>query len=186
MDSPPENFRDSIDSSSTANSIETHAPPSAGHSASGGTVTSSSPDSSLSQSMDSLFIRPKLKHNTCRRRAAYNHTAVMVTDDGFLKTLQEDKQARGRKPPQRRTSTSRRGRNQEWRRGKNKSSLVGKGKRAREKCPSSSESDGECPLCGQHYGEQGATWIQCSDCEEWYDTDCVSLNPDSLPEHFCV
>ena len=90
VDSPPETFRDSVYSSSTANSIETHAPPSAGHSASGGTVTSSSPDSSLSQSMDSLFIRPKLKHNTRRHRAAYNHTAVMVTDDGFLKTLQED------------------------------------------------------------------------------------------------
>ena len=135
-DSPPENFRDSVDSSSTANSIETHAPPSAGHSASGGTVTSSSPDSSLSHAMDSLFIRPKLKRNTRRRRAAYNHTAVMVTDDRFLKTLQEDKQACGRKPPQRRTSTSRRRRNQEWERGKNKSSQVGKGKRAREKYPS--------------------------------------------------
>ena len=72
-------------------------------------------------------------------------------------------------------------------RGKNKSSQVGKGKRAREKCPSSLESDCGCPLCGQHYGEQSVTWIQCSDCEEWYDTDCVSLNPDSLPEHFlCV
>ena len=186
-DSPPENFRDSVDSSSTANSIETHAPPSAGHSASGGTVTSSSPDSSLSHTMDSLFIRPKLKRSTRRRRAAYNHTAVMVTEDRFLKTLQEDKEARGRKPPQRRTSTSRRQRNQKWGHEKNKSSRVGKGKRAREKYPSSSESDCECPLCGQHYGEQSATWIQCSDCEEWYDTDCVSLNPDSLPEHFlCV
>ena len=64
---------------------------------------------------------------------------------------------------------------------------MGKDKGAREKCPSSLESDCECPLCGQHYGEQSVTWIQCWDCEEWYDTDCVSLNPDSLPEHFlCV
>ena len=128
----PENFRDSVDSSRTTNSIKIHAPPSAGHSASGGTVTSSSPDSSLSHAMDLLFIRPKLKRNTRRHRAAYNHTAVMVTDDGFLKTLQEDKQARGRKPPQRRTSTSRRRQNQEWGCGKNKSSQLGKGKRARE------------------------------------------------------
>ena len=170
-DSPPENFRDSVDSSSTANSIEMHAPLSAGHSASGGIVTSSSPDSSLSHTMDSLFIRPKLKRNTLRRRAAYNHTVMMVTDDGFLKTLQEDKQACGRKPPQRRMSTSRCRWNQEWGCGKNKSSQVGIGKRAREKCPSSSESDYECPLCGQRYGEQvrhgysarivksGMTWI---------------------------
>ena len=100
MDNPPENFK-------------THAPSSAGHSASGGTVTFSSPYSSFSHAMDSLFIRPKLKHNTRRRRAAYNHTVVMVTDDGFLKTLEEDKQACGRKPPHG-TSTSRRRQNQEW------------------------------------------------------------------------
>ena len=41
--------------------------------------------------------------------------------------------------------------------GKNKSSQVGKGKGAREKCPSSLELDCECPLCQQQYGEQSAT-----------------------------
>lgn len=42
--------------------------------------------------MESLFIKPQLKRkNVRKRKPAYNHTAVCVTDDAFLKTLQEEK-----------------------------------------------------------------------------------------------
>ena len=59
------------------NSIETHAP------SSGVSILSdyTSPDSVLSQAMDSLFIKPQLKRKSTRRcKPAYNHTKVCITE----------------------------------------------------------------------------------------------------------
>lgn len=34
---------------------------------------------------------------------------------------------------------------------------------------SQSESDCECAICGEHYGDRSATWIQCNNCDDWFD-----------------
>ena len=48
-----------------------------------------------------------------------------------------------------------------------------------------SESDCECPICGEHYGDRSATWIQCSMCEEWYDADCAGFeSANEVPETY--
>ena len=36
-----------------------------------------------------------------------------------------------------------------------------------------SQSDCECPVCGEHFGDRSATWIHCNECEEWYDVECA-------------
>ena len=76
-----EGAKDTLDSStSTANSVETHAP----MSGPGSIDTSTSPDSALSHAMDSLFIKPELKRTARWHKPVYNHTAVCITDISFL------------------------------------------------------------------------------------------------------
>ena len=169
-------------STSTDNSIETHAP------SSGVSILSdcTSPDSVLSQAMDSLFIKPQLKRKSTRRcKPAYNHTTVCITENQFLEKLKEDKNYNSKKP----LATKRR---------QNKapsSKLVPKGKPPpkgrgtkiqQDSSQAESKSDCECPVCGQHNGDKIAVWIQCDKCEDWYDTECAGLDSDSLPNtHVC-
>ena len=155
-------------SASTENSVETHAP-SSGASALSDILSQSSESSALSLAMDSLLIKPQLKKKTMRKqKKAYNHTTVCVTDDQFLKKLKNDKAKKvpgasgpSSKPPLR----------------QKKKIVVNK--------DSESDSDCECPICGQHYGDVSATWIQCEKCKEWYDTVCVDVDASELPD-ICV
>ena len=47
-----------------------------------------------------------------------------------------------------------------------------------------SQSDCECPVCGEHFGDRSATWIQCNECEEWYDVECAGLTAEELPDDY--
>ena len=66
-------------------------------------------------------------------------------------------------------------------------SLVPKGRGTKVQQDSSqaeSDSDCECPVCGQHYGDKSAVWIQYVKCEDWYDMECAGLDSDSLPNTY--
>ena len=45
-----------------------------------------------------------------------------------------------------------------------------------------SQSDCECPVCGEHFGDRSATWIQCNECEEWYDVECAGISSECAEE----
>ena len=45
-----------------------------------------------------------------------------------------------------------------------------------------SQSDCECPVCGEHFGDRSPTWIQCNECEEWYDVECAGLTAECAEE----
>ena len=47
---------------------------------------------------------------------------------------------------------------------------------------SESQSDCECPVCGEHFGDRSATWIQCNECEEWYDVECAGVTAECAEE----
>ena len=48
-----------------------------------------------------------------------------------------------------------------------------------------SQSGCECPVCGEHFRDRSATWIQCNKCEEWYDVECAEELPDDYICDFC-
>ena len=52
---------------------------------------------------------------------------------------------------------------------------------------SKSQSDCECPVCGEHFRDHSATWIQCNKCEEWYDVECAGISlecAEELPDDY--
>lgn len=56
---------------------------------------------------------------------------------------------------------------------------------------SQSESDAECPKCGQVYGEDESVWICCDSCNKWFDWKCSGLSdakriPDVFTCENCV
>ena len=59
---------------------------------------------------------------------------------------------------------------------------------ARTQSPDSlnSQSDCECAICGEHYGDRSATWIQCNICDDWFDLECAGVSDEHLQEeYFC-
>ena len=49
---------------------------------------------------------------------------------------------------------------------------------------SQSESDCECVICGEHYGDRSATWIQCNNCNDWFDLDCAGVSDKQLQDEY--
>ena len=47
---------------------------------------------------------------------------------------------------------------------------------------SQSESDCECAICGEHYGDRSATWIQCNSCDDWFDHECAGIGDEQLQD----
>ena len=49
---------------------------------------------------------------------------------------------------------------------------------------SQSESDCECAICGEHYGDRSATWIQCNSCDDWFDLECAGISDKQLQDEY--
>ena len=47
-----------------------------------------------------------------------------------------------------------------------------------------SQSDCECAICGEHYGDRSATWIQCNICDDWFDLKCAGASDEQLQEEY--
>ena len=49
---------------------------------------------------------------------------------------------------------------------------------------SESESDCECAVCGEHYSDRSATWVQCNSCVDWFDLDCAGISNEQLQDEY--
>ena len=51
-----------------------------------------------------------------------------------------------------------------------------------EKTSSDDESDASCPKCGALYSDIGGLWVQCDNCDEWYDLNCTNIKTRKVPK----
>ena len=42
----------------------------------------------------------------------------------------------------------------------------------------------ECAICGEHYGDRSATWIQCNSCDDWFDLECAGISDKQLQDEY--
>ena len=42
----------------------------------------------------------------------------------------------------------------------------------------------ECAICGEHYGDKSATWIQCNSCDDWFDHECAGISDEQLQDEY--
>ena len=120
-----------MDRAGSVNSLETNV----------GGVGSKSTLSSISDTMDVLLTQPKLTHKVKRKQGSKNAMAVCITDDVFVDRLMDEKE--NKKNQQKGASQ------QQKRKGRSKRKSVTR----KEIQSQTEESDSECPLCGEHYGE---------------------------------
>ena len=152
-----------MDRAGSINSLETNV----------GGEGSKSTLSSISDTMDVLLTQPKLTRKVKKKQESKNAMAVCITDDVFVDRLMDEKENKKK-------STKKGASKQQKKKGRSKR------KSATQKHIQSQteESDCECPLCGEHYGERSATWIQCNGCEQWYDTGCAGINEATMPDEY--
>ena len=83
----PSSVSGPLDTSGSANSLETHCNADSSRSL---PSVPRSPTSSLSDTMDKLLMNPKLACKTWRQGQSHNSQAVCITDDEFVCKLKDD------------------------------------------------------------------------------------------------
>ena len=135
-------------------------------------------------------IMKKLTRKLQMKQKSYNSQAVCITEDEFFGKLL--KKIRGK------TKTRRGGAKERKKKGNTSKPTTGKEPTTQKATKPTAtrtqhgsctdedgdevkdESDCECPICGEHFGDRSTTWIQCNVCEEWYDTECAGVS--DLPD----
>ena len=103
-------------------------------------------------------------------------TARCLTEDNFLKEIKEKKAQKLAKEAEK----------EKKRQGREiKKRQKGRKTRAAQKRTTEAEDKCCCGKCGKAYGEEeDELWINCEDCEEWFDAECAEVSEDYVPEHY--
>ena len=143
--------------------------------------SSNLPDSSMSQVLNNLVVPQIERHKRKRSTPSINSKAVCLTEDTVLEELKGNDKKRNEKK-------EKGWRSKDKKKGQSKEKVKERSKKSKEKVDYTrnhapvqepdidSDSDIDCPLCGEHYGDRSATWTQCLICEKWINIECTGYD----------